>query len=184
MFKHKKMTLKRDIPKPYWNKDWLIREYVIYEMDADDIAGQCGVTKAAVLRYLEKFNIPIRSRKTYWPPTERFSSCIGLRGAENPNWKGGITENIYGSYQWEETKQKVKERDNNICQKCSNSSIIRVHHIVPSYWDIGVCDPKYCICLCSKCHAWVHSIKNVNLEFLASPLERRIYDPRIYEKSA
>ena len=181
---------KRKVHKPYWNKEWLLDEYVIQEREADDIAGQCGVTKTAVLNMLKKFDIPIRSQKTYWPQPKHVSFPHRfLKGEDNPSWKGGpdlsTRTGLYSSQQWKKTKQIVLQRDKNTCQRCNILPVrIKIHHIIPFHWGIGGCDPGCCISLCGKCHAWVHSIKNVNLEFLASPIEEKVYDPRLHQESS
>ena len=73
-------------------------------------------------------------------------------GDKNPNWKGGISFEPY-SVDWTETlKRSIRERDNYICQKCSQYGKV-VHHINYNKSD---CNPKNLITLCSSCNVKVN----------------------------
>ena len=180
------------VPKPYWDKDWLLQEYVIFERTVDDIAGQCGVTEPSIKNFLDKFNIPVRSRANHWPLSDYFLGLLppmqfNEREKKPVGWTPKTHAELTNSTEWYELKQFIYERDDNTCQRCneSNKRMI-VHHVLPFHWHIEVLNPKYCILLCTGCHVWVHGYKtNINMEFLASPLGRRFYfDPRIHQGSA
>ena len=67
------------------------------------------------------------------------------KGKDSPNWRGGTEY----SMNWTETlKRSIRERDNYICQKCSQYGN-NVHHID---YDKKNCDPKNLITLCRKCN--------------------------------
>lgn len=188
-----KIIPKCKIPKPYWNRDWLLQEYVIFERSADDIAGQCGVTRSCIESRLRKFDIPIRTAITHWPLSDRFSKLFyeaeseSLEEGRHPiGWEPQTHAEMLASIEWREIKHFVYERDNHTCQRCGgkNRKWI-VHHILPFHWHIEVLSPKYLILLCTGCHIWVHSRNNLTTEFLASPLGRRLYfDPRVYQDFA
>jgi hypothetical protein len=70
-------------------------------------------------------------------------------GDTNPNWKGGLSFLPYAS-QWTETlKRSIRERDNYICQICSQYGYV-VHHID---YDKKNCNPNNLITLCNVCHS-------------------------------
>lgn len=69
-------------------------------------------------------------------------------GKNNPSWQGGISFEPY-STDWTETlKRSIRERDNYICQFCSQYGWI-VHHID---YNKKNCNPDNLITLCKKCH--------------------------------
>lgn len=92
---------------------------------------------------------------------ERYhKSRIGY-GENNPNWKGGYGE-YYGS-EWEEAREVIRERDENICQVCEETSEnwMPVHHIIPvREFD----DPNEAhfeenmVQVCRSCHMTVESM--------------------------
>jgi hypothetical protein len=163
----KKVTSPRwsEIPKPFWNKEWLLQEYIIFEREIQDIAGQCGVSRAAILSSLKKLGVPIRTCRNHWPPPPKPLPPIG-KGENSPAWRGGLTQ------RWKNVQNVVRERDNNSCRKCSASSLnLPVHHIISRRYRIEIFNPDYCISLCKKCHSWVHGRENINFEFIASPID-------------
>ena len=68
---------------------------------------------------------------------------------EHPNWKGGIGNFPYPIEFNKELKEKIRERDNYICQEC-NQRGLSVHHID---YDKQNNNPFNLIVLCSHCHA-------------------------------
>jgi 5-methylcytosine-specific restriction endonuclease McrA len=100
----------------------------------------------------------------------------GKRGADTPNWKGGVTPErnaVYGSLEWKAAIKIVWARDNAVCQRCgkhhnttSNRGTFDVHHIV-SFAVVELrCEPSNLVLLCEHCHLWVHSADNVNRDFI------------------
>lgn len=90
----------------------------------------------------------------------------GLKGKDNPRWKG-IKYKRYIHTTWtkkyKEWRKAVFERDNYTCQKCGKiGGYIQAHHI--KSWA-KYKDKRYLIengvCLCVKCHKNIHSSKKI-----------------------
>lgn len=79
----------------------------------------------------------------------RISQCKRFSNPKNhPNWQGGKSFEPY-SIDWTETlKRSIRERDNYICQICSQYGNV-VHHI--DYNKLN-CNPDNLITLCHCCH--------------------------------
>ena len=85
----------------------------------------------------------------------------GKIGNRHPAWKGGISFEPY-STDWTETlRRSIRERDNYICQLCSQYGNT-VHH---KDYDKKNCDPKNLITLCRKCNAKVNANRNYWIKF-------------------
>lgn len=70
------------------------------------------------------------------------------RGNNNPNWQGGKSYEPY-TIDWTETlKRSIRERDNYICQLCSQYGK-DVHHID---YNKENCEIYNLITLCEGCH--------------------------------
>lgn len=93
-------------------------------------------------------------------------------GENSPTWKGGKTHHYTGGFYRQ--RQKARKRDNFTCQLCGISERdfgrqMSVHHI-KSYRDFE--DKKEAnqldnlVCLCEKCHRFIHSNLNVDRKFL------------------
>lgn len=100
----------------------------------------------------------------------------GKRGADTPNWKGGITperQAFYSSLQWKRAVKAVWKRDNATCQRCGkhhNTTKTRgtfcIHHIVGFENKKLRARVSNLVLLCRPCHLFIHSRKNVNKEFI------------------
>lgn len=78
---------------------------------------------------------------------ERMSAA--RKGANHWNWRGGSSEQLYGK-EWGKTlRRAIMERDNYICQICSQYGH-EVHHINYIKDD---CHPDNLITLCHSCHS-------------------------------
>lgn len=98
------------------------------------------------------------------------------RGAETPNWKGGITperQAFYSTVEWKEAVKAVWDRDNVICQRCgkhhntaSNRGTFDIHHIIGFEVVALRSEVSNLALLCEDCHYFIHSNANVNKEFL------------------
>lgn len=80
-------------------------------------------------------------------------SIINRLGANNPNWRGGISANDYCPiWKDKEYKKSIKYRDNCKCQNpyCYSGSIrLAIHHID---YDKTNCKPNNLITLCTGCN--------------------------------
>ncbi|MBW2106694.1 MAG: HNH endonuclease [Deltaproteobacteria bacterium] len=69
------------------NRKWLEERYIVEELSAQKIGKTIGAASNTVRDWLKKHDIKIRNRKEA-RNTER---CLkGIRGKNNPSWKGGI----------------------------------------------------------------------------------------------
>jgi len=79
-------------------------------------------------------------------------------GDQNPNWRGGISFELYSKEFSKELKEAIRKRDNYTCQECgvrqdemcSYLKKLDVHHID---YDKRNNDPINLISLCRGCHA-------------------------------
>lgn len=167
-------------PKPYWDREWLYKEYVVKQRSAGEIARDFGCYENNILYFLEKHGIPRRSH-TEARRIRRTGSCpgpkngmYGRRGKDHPNWKGGVTperQALYSSLEWREVVRIVWDRDQGVCQRCGikkqeHQRAFHMHHIVPFSNKELRTDPTNVVLLCTKCHGFVHSQKNTEREFL------------------
>jgi len=160
--------------KPYWNRDWLYKEYVENFRSAGEIANQFGITEAGILFWLRKHNIPrremsvIRANK-YWGLNGEDNGMFGKCGIDNPHWKGGVSaerQAFYSSAEWKSACSYVYKRDNAQCVRCGSKDNLHIHHIV-SFADTALrSDVSNLVLLCVKCHRFVHSRKNINQEYI------------------
>ncbi|HUU87766.1 MAG TPA: hypothetical protein VMX17_08445 [Candidatus Glassbacteria bacterium] len=84
-------------------------------------------------------------------------------GKDNPNWKGGITQNKYCSG-WtllsEEIRDYYKTCQNPNC--CRASNIMTTHHID---YDKENCRPDNLICLCNICNGKANGKREYHKEY-------------------
>jgi len=82
-------------------------------------------------------------------------------GKKNPNWDGGKSFEPY-SVDWTKTlRRSIRERDNYICQLCSQYGNI-VHH---KNYNKKDCNPNNLITLCRKCHSKTNNNKRYWLNY-------------------
>ena len=92
------------------------------------------------------------ARKKEWKEEKRKPNLLWKKGKESLCWKGGLSFEPY-SVDWNETlKRSIRERDNYICQLCSQYGN-NVHHID---YNKKNCNPKNLITLCQKCNIKVN----------------------------
>lgn len=89
-----------------------------------------------------------------------FGNGAAFMGSKNPNWKNGSTEvrEANERFRW---RRRVCRRDKYVCQRCGSRWEVCAHHIRP--WKTFPklrYDVDNGICLCRKCHVWVHSPHN------------------------
>jgi len=95
--------------------------------------------------------------------TEEFKKARQQRwlGHNNPLWRGGITpEDMKRTtvLQWKKIAQRIRKRDNFICQQCGKKRSTIVHHIISWHLTHDDSDDNL-ITLCRGCHAKVHRVK-------------------------
>lgn len=165
--------------KPYWDREWLRREYEDNFRSANEIAEQFGITEAAILHWLRKHKIPrrdmseIRAEK-HWGMSGEDNAMFGKRGEEVPNWKGGVTaerQAFYSSIGWKKARKAVYKRDKHKCQRCGDKENLHIHHIVSFANEELRADPNNLILLCADCHHWVHSKENTNKEYIGEEVQ-------------
>lgn len=94
------------------------------------------------------------------------------QGENSPSWKGGKPRHYTGGF-WTRRKE-IRERDNYTCQLCGITEEefgreMSVHHIKKyrEFEDkVEANEPSNLICLCEKCHRFVHSNANVDKLFI------------------
>jgi hypothetical protein len=163
-------------PKPFWQRDWLVTEYVEKGRSSGDIAREWGVTDTAIFFWLQKHGIPRRTISEAralkkWALSGAANGMHGRNGSQNPNWKGGISpdrQGFYSSAEWKRAARFVRSRDKGICQRCGIDArgSAALHHIIPFASVEHRTDPDNLVTLCKACHAFVHSRINVNREFI------------------
>lgn len=165
--------------KLFWDREWLYAEYVTKKRPANEIATEFGVTESAILFWLEKHSIPTRSMQEirvqkHWGLSGKKNGMYGVRGKDNPNWKGGVTperQAFYCFQEWASVVLQIWSRDKATCQRCSarqkhNERAMHIHHIA-GFENIELrCDLDNLILLCPECHHWVHSNKNAKGQFV------------------
>lgn len=168
--------------KPYWNKDWLYREYIINQKSASEIAKEQECTENNILYFVKKHEIKTRSisevRKIkYWASIGKRNPMYGRINFLNPNWKGGITPDrqlLYQSKEWIKVIKKLWKRDKAKCQRCGfkakKHGELHAHHITGFEAKEARTSLSNLVLLCKKCHSFVHSKKNIQGEFLDASL--------------
>jgi len=154
-------------PRPFWNKDWLKKEYAI--KSAADIAREQNCHENNILFWLNKHKIKTRTisetrKLKYWGPQGKKNPMYGKVRKLNPNWKGGCSperQSQYARFAWKELVKSILERDKYTCQKCEKKPIAKrdliIHHI-KSWNEFSELrfDSTNLITLCGKCHKNVH----------------------------
>lgn len=101
----------------------------------------------------------------------------GKRGADTPNWKGGITPErakFYASKEWKSAVRAVWAGDSATCQRCKRKAAgedkkkkqFDIHHIVGFENRELRAVVSNLVLLCEKCHYWIHGNKNIKKEFI------------------
>ena len=132
-------------PRPYKNRDWLYRAYVVERKTMQEIGDQFGVNRSVIRKFIVKFGIPTRSRSE-----ARMGRMVKDK---NPAWRGGVADWDYSS-DWKVLARSIRDRDQWTCQLCGEQRIrwgknLHVHHIDGDKLNN---DPLNLISLCSTCH--------------------------------
>lgn len=140
----------KDWIKKQMSYDLLFNLYIIQRKNTVDLAKKFNTSSSVINKYLRLYNIKIRSNS---------ESHIGLQAKEkHPNWIGGCNKYGYSSEFNNELKQKIRERDNFVCQYCGiteeenqekYNTNLHVHHID---YNKENCNEDNLIALCYSCH--------------------------------
>jgi len=86
------------------------------------------------------------------------------------SWNKGLVFVKYNYYTipayYEYIYKKIRERDNNKCQKCGATENLIVHHKIPIPRGKNI--PKNLITLCKRCHSKLHKKKMPFYKFVAT----------------
>jgi len=166
-------------PKLYWNKKWLLREYVTKQQSAKEIADHAGCSENSIFNWLTKHGIRRRSISEarsikYWGAQGSANPMFGRCDKANPNWRGGVSperQKLYARSMWKAIRKAVFSRDNFSCRRCGEKPVghkqLHTHHLRAWARDPALrFDVDNIITLCRGCHEWIHSKENKNREFL------------------
>lgn len=165
--------------QPYWDKDFLINEYIVKGKSSKDISIEYKCHRNNILYWLNKYNINRRNiseirKNKYWGMLGVDNPMWNKKGESNPNWKGGVSperNTFYNSKEWKRVCSVVWKRDNATCQRClikrkETDIPFHIHHI-KTFADKELrADSSNLVLLCEICHHYVHSKKNKKKEFL------------------
>jgi len=164
--------------KPYWDREWLLVQYITLGKSSSDIAKEQGCHRNNVYYFLKKFNINTRTlsearKNKYWGLSGVDNPMWNKLGELNPNYKGGITperQAFYISQEWKSACSKVWKRDKATCQRCGlhkeTDMPFHIHHIKSFKYKELRSDINNLILLCETCHQWTHSGGNKNNDYL------------------
>lgn len=106
----------------------------------------------------------------------------GKRGAVVANWKGGVTperQTLYRSEAWRDAIKVTWKRADARCERCGIDyrtvkrgprGTFHVHHLLSFVCRELRTEPTNLALLCTPCHRFVHSSRNVAGMFLAEPI--------------
>lgn len=161
---------------PYWDRDWLVAEYLTKQRSCAAIGGDFGVTGEAIMAWLRRHGIPRRSMSETraikrWGLEGESNPMFGRIGSDNPNWKGGVTperQAFYASLEWRRAARTVQARDKGICRRCGANAkgSSALHHVIPFGNTSHRASADNLVTLCKVCHDFVHSKANVTGELI------------------
>lgn len=164
------------------SKSYLEDLYIQQKLSINKISEKTNFSSTAIYNALKRFNISIKNNNRPWEikyGKEKAKKMKEKQSEANkreknyfygkckelaPGWKGGLS---FVPYTWDfnkKFKEKIRERDNYICQLCGlfeNDCIklyqrrLTIHHID---YDKKNSFPQNCVSLCVRCH----SITNFN----------------------
>lgn len=168
------MLKKKTGPKatgPWINKDWLYEQYIILGKTMKQIAIENSCGETVIHKWIKRHEIKSFTRSERLkgkPKTEEHKEHLKQAilpnsriGANNPNWRGGVTrwdKKLRSSKKYKQWKAAVLERDKHVCVKCGSTHSLHVHYIKPFARY-----PQYRfllsngITLCESCHAIEHN---------------------------
>ena len=132
---------KEEVIKP--SKEELEIMYLDEWMHPYEIGEKIGVSVVPIRRWLREYGIPIRSNSAF-------------TGEKSSGWNGGISYLPYCPKFNKSLKEKIRNRDERVCQNCGvkeNGKRQSVHHI---HYDKENCYPDL-ITVCGSCNTKANS---------------------------
>jgi len=96
----------------YKNKEWLIEQYWNQGKSTKDIGKICNCNHGNIIYFMQKFNIPRRSKSEGTKLNKRYYN----KGEENVDWKGD-NASYSAIHKWV-NYHKIKS---GVCSKCKSS---------------------------------------------------------------
>jgi len=115
-------------------------------------------------------SIKLKGRKLSKKSKEKIR--IANTGDKAPNWKGGTSFTPYCHKFNRALKEKIRDRDNRICQICGAKEGKEKHSVHHVNSDEKNCDPLL-ISLCRSCHMKTHQNKDYYIPLLIKNLKDR-----------
>ena len=139
-----------------------------------------GLDKAVQIKY----NCLVCNKEFFRKPSWKNSKFCSIKcrnqhwnGANNPNWKNGISFEPYGLDWTIELREKIRKRDKFTCQLCHITEkehynkfgrILTIHHID---YNKQNCKEDNLITLCCKCNAKVNGNRDYWFSYFKYKLE-------------
>lgn len=131
----------------------------------------CSIPTVAYI--LKSIGIKIRSAG------ESISLLQSTKGNKNPNWKGGLSKQPWPFEFDNDLKEKIRERDNHICQGCGKSESnnthkrkLSVHHID---YNKKNCNESNLISLCIKCHGETNQTRDYWYAYYTYVMDNKLF---------
>jgi len=115
----------------------------------------------------------IEKRRAAATTPEALEKSRSYRGDKSSGWKGGISDNPYSPEFNDTRKQRIRERDGHVCQRCSRTreeegQELNVHHID---YDKQNYNDNNLITLCRRCNTKVNANRDYHQQFFQQILE-------------
>lgn len=145
-----------DEPDKYRDAEWLKEKYHDEKLSTAEIASLCDCSKETIRRWMDRHGIEARSyaeaNPLSWEGDEERREFFRELHSEPDT-----DPEFYHTYEWRETRKRVIERDDGICQDCGKETESpHAHHLDPVSDGGAKYDPENLITLCSECHAERH----------------------------
>lgn len=144
---------------PRLSKETLENLYVKRKMSSLEIAEKTNRGKHGILIALGFHGIQMRTVSAAHRLAISKGRTPSIEGEKNPMWRGGISFELYSPEFNEKLKEKIRRRDEYICQRCGKTQEqelnelnkkLAIHHIDH---DKQNCNPSNLITLCASCNS-------------------------------
>ena len=161
------------------DKDWLYEKYNCKNFTQEEIANSLGCSKHTVRSWVRRHGLQKEigglhghePKRGYCWKLNRERTCEErvrvseqMKGANNPQWKGGITrESVQLRREISpELRKSVYQRDGFRCKLCQKvGGQLTLHHKIPLYADkTKNTDADNLVTLCRECHRKVNNNEN------------------------